>query len=366
MEAELLRAKKAEYYPEMTLLRGLAIFAIVWTHFTYDITGLETLGFEAEFNGRLIAIFDAWYRRGGSWLFVFISGFLFYGVFYSRGFDYKKFVRGKFLKVFLPYLFFVAPFIILRCLYFEPLPENIDLRFAILAAMAGTFWYIPFIMCVFIMSPLFIYFIESGWKLQLCFFAAAVILGLGTCRHPHNPVFGALYFSCAYLLGIILCQNWQKFLATPLNSRYCVFFLAIVYSCIGACNFYWWGEFTVVQVWKFEFFNHVSGMVILKLAVCALFVWLCHYLAKTGFKSLKKMLALLAEYSFTIFFFQNFLWFYANHQQQFIHDLFKNANFWITGLASFAASLAICFGTIMIFYPIKKLLGRHSRMIIGC
>ena len=50
--------------------------------------------------------------QGDTAFFVFISGFLFYKIFYKRGFEYKTFLKGKFFKVFLPW------FIITTLLHF--------------------------------------------------------------------------------------------------------------------------------------------------------------------------------------------------------------------------------------------------------
>lgn len=54
---------------------------------------------ESDFYNKVIYNFI----NGGTGMFVFISGFLFYSVFYKK-FEYKNFIKKKFQNVYIPYL----------------------------------------------------------------------------------------------------------------------------------------------------------------------------------------------------------------------------------------------------------------------
>ena len=81
----------------------------------------------------------------------------FYALFYKRGFDYKVFIKNKLLKVFCPYFIISSIFVLYRAslVYY-----NIDDNFIFYSYLYWSFWYVPFIMVMFAISPIFINFIE--------------------------------------------------------------------------------------------------------------------------------------------------------------------------------------------------------------
>ncbi|MGL4653987.1 acyltransferase family protein [Cetobacterium sp.] len=147
--------------------RGFAILLIVIGHlfgtvkvFNYDNPYLNTIFTKSIFS--LIS--------GGTSLFVFISGFLFHHVFYSRGFNFKKFLINKLKNVLSPYLVLMTPLVIYQLLYvprYQKLHSSTGefLKYLFLSLYSGTMllstWYIPFAFLLFLSSPLFIKFINS-------------------------------------------------------------------------------------------------------------------------------------------------------------------------------------------------------------
>ena len=79
--------------------RAIAILIIVSGH-TYHISDLKFDSFFENVIGNLIT--------GGTINFVFISGFLFYSIFYNR-FKYSQFIKSKIKRILLPYFFFINP-----------------------------------------------------------------------------------------------------------------------------------------------------------------------------------------------------------------------------------------------------------------
>ena len=65
-------------------------------------------------NWLVLEDFRSAFIDDGSAFFVFISGFLFYSIFYKRGFDYKKFMISKIKKVFCPYFVVATAFLLYR------------------------------------------------------------------------------------------------------------------------------------------------------------------------------------------------------------------------------------------------------------
>ena len=116
-----------------------------------------------KFSFRYWIAYEFQFIWGDTALFVFISGFLFYYIFYQRGFDYKLFLKNVEKQ---------AP------------SYNKDwLRLNVFWYCA--FWYIPFISVVFIASPFFVFvgttfaidwgnvwirdYSSNAWKLQFKF-----------------------------------------------------------------------------------------------------------------------------------------------------------------------------------------------------
>lgn len=159
---------------------------------------------------------------GNTALFVFISGFFFHAVFYKK-FVYGIFMKKKTMAILVPYLVMMGLFIFYHFLVMGGtvnFPINLiqnDLIQPWLAALARlltghgpmALWYIPFIMIVFVLSPIFLVFIKTNTKLALVitliFFVIAFLL-----HRPLmvvNPVHSLFYFIPFYMLGIIYSQH---------------------------------------------------------------------------------------------------------------------------------------------------------------
>ncbi|MBD5607682.1 MAG: acyltransferase [Desulfovibrio sp.] len=347
-----------EYYPELALFRGFAIFSIIFGHIQEIITNYPgqaaSTSWEYIFN-----YFRILFAPGGTWFFVFISGFLFYAVFYRRGFVYGLFVRDKFKKVVSPYMIFVVALGAVRLLF---LPQEISVDFVLGTFFYWSFWYVPFIFCVFLGSPFFISLIESSTRVGVVVFLLSLAFSVAFGRHFTNPLLACVYYLPAYILGLFCAKNYEAFKAISPNIKWGILFVLILYASLLAPT-----RFALERNfprWDIRFCDPPAFVVLAKLALCPLFLWCFLWLRDHGRALSKSVLNVLAKYSFTIFFFQQFLIFLLLTPA--VASFFVPFQFWTLFAFSWLISIAFCALTICLFAPLKKLLGKRSRRFIGC
>lgn len=204
--------------------RGVAILLIVATH-CFGPWSISSVGERALAN--MIS--------SGSILFVFISGYLFHQFFYSK-FEYSKFIKKKFKKVFLPYLFLSTLWFIYFSIssYDYPFAEVLigsqpnstssilSLAFLYLwtGRIATPYWYIPVILLIYLMSPLFILYIRRSFRVRTIVFLLALAISIFIHRPFTNasPVHSLFYYLSIYLLGIN-CSIEHKKLFELINGK---------------------------------------------------------------------------------------------------------------------------------------------------
>ena len=158
---------------------------------------------------------------GGSALFVFISGFFFREVFY-RKFDYRKFLSKKSEGVLTPYIVLSTAWVVLNVLtarqFFGPsaslgYPQLFFTLNFILDLLLGraifSYWSIPFVMIIFLMSPIFLRFIElpSRTKVAITVLLFAVSMYVQRPAYNLNPAHSVTYFVPYYLFGILYAEH---------------------------------------------------------------------------------------------------------------------------------------------------------------
>lgn len=350
------------YLNFLNYFRGFAIFLIVLGHSFY-ITNFFNLSNPVE-NPFFRKLFFTM-TTGGTSLFVFISGFLFHHIFYSRGFNFKKFMKNKFKNVFLPYLIIITPIIFIR------FPETLtngriqfqDIIRLILMYLSGALldstWYIPFAFVLFISSPLFIRYIELK-KGQIFIIILGLFIGMLIHRPAHNlhiNVFQALlYFTPAYCLGIYTSQK-KKILLPYLKKYNNLLFL--VWIIIGLFQVYTNRFMNMHKINMFSY-NGIDFMGVQKIIVCLFFIGFFYKLQDWHIGFLEKTLSLLADYSFPIFFVHNYAILITRY---FLEKYSITLNFSYLGLILFTAFICT---TSMIFTKVIKLIfKKNSRLIIG-
>jgi peptidoglycan/LPS O-acetylase OafA/YrhL len=197
---------------EFDYLRGLAIALIVLGHSIF----LWLDGFPYALENLL---------RGGTGLFVFISGFFFHRVFMQK-FVYVDFLVRKLQLIFIPFVVISLVGLGLRCvgwLWYGHSWETILLNCWYTVRNGFVLyphWYIPFILLTFALSPLHIFYakITPNIQLTLLFLFSLVAVFMHRPDSNINVLQSVIYFTPFYLLGIIfscysdLLRLWRQWL----------------------------------------------------------------------------------------------------------------------------------------------------------
>lgn len=222
---------------EFDYFRAIAILIIVAGH-SFSPWVIDTLPEQIFLN--LIS--------GGTSLFVFISGFFFHHVFF-KNFNYLSFLNNKVKNVFIPYLILsTIAFIIIVVIRNKPHPQLardavgiIDytvyfIQYLWTGRVFTGYWYITFIMIIFIISPLFIKFIELSKSKQISIFAVLILVSLLIQRPVDNmsPLHSVLYFTPIYLLGIIYSINKMELSSFIKNKTIYLGAITLFFAAIQA------------------------------------------------------------------------------------------------------------------------------------
>lgn len=335
--------------------RGFAIFMIVLGH------GLNLLPPNTFYNKFFISTI-----ANGTGLFVFISGFLFYHIFYRRGFNLKKFILNKIKNVVLPYSIICLPALII-ILYehkqYQELYEYNKVLYIFLYYISGkslgVTWYIPFAMLLFLSSPIFINYINLNTKSQ----KIIIVLGIGLGMVVGRPILDLklnifqafIYFFPYYCMGIYIAIN-QEVIVQKIEKK--VVFLGII--CLLFISFQVLvNNYITVSKKMFEI-TILDFMIIQKIIMCLFMIGIFKKLERSNLELIKKLFNILGNYSFGIFFIHNYLY-------QILYKLLEGLNLESLNIVtSFLLGVINIFISLIIVYIIKKILKKNSRVIIGC
>jgi hypothetical protein len=335
--------------------RAVAIVLIVVGH-SYGIAGWWIDSFGERVLANLVS--------GGTSLFVFISGFLFHHVFYPK-FVYRKFLEKKIRNVYIPYLILSALPIVLALILKEPFPEfyfgpgdsfyDRILRPIFLYYWYGgvmVYWYIPFIMAMFIISPVFISFIKISTRYKIFILIALSLISIFMHRPVNNwsIVQSVVYFAPVYMFGILCSMErdyiYEKFKGNDVHLLACVIFLAVVQAAFfDACG--------NLQKNPFEF-NWIDISYIQKQILCVYFMVFLHKYEHIDSPLLKT----LAASSFAIYFLHGWIIYLISTVQSFYKP------FYGLHLLPVLSPLVI-WASYTLAKKIRKAFPEKSRMIIG-
>lgn len=267
---------------------------------------------------------------------------------------------GKIKKVLCPYLIIVSIFIAYRLIrghgsFFDP-------GFMWWGGLSyWSFWYIPFVMLLFAVSPLFLAFIESRPGAQWAAFAVTLLFSMALGRHSGNPLLNVFFWSSTYLAGILLAVNYEAFKAMKPLYVQCLFAATFLFLgwCVVTGKYFFQenGNFDVNFTKRFELIT--LGKILLSVCFIALFL----KMPRGKWRPVQWILRLLAKYSFSIFFLHQFaiLWFERHPHKAF----FDSFNYWQREGFALLGGILVCALCIAVAAPIKKIAGKYSRMIIG-
>ncbi|MEG0397738.1 MAG: acyltransferase [Cetobacterium sp.] len=348
------------YLKFLNYFGGFAIFLIVVGH-SFEVSGF----FDSK-----IGILNPFYKKliyamvtGGTSLFIFISGFLFHHVFYTRGFNFKKFMENKYKNVFLPYSVIILPAIIIE--FYKTISlNNFSVKFedilrSILLYFSGTAlsstWYIPFSLLLFLASPIFIKYIElEQYKKRIIF------LGLVVSIIIHRPIHdltinvfqSLIYFSPIYCLGIYFSQN-KETLIPKLNKN--INWIGIIWLALVIYQ----AKFDKYTNSHKQMFNikGIDIMIIQKLFLCLFLLGIFYKIQENGNVKFDKTFDILAKYSFPIFFIHNYFIEYIF--PFFLKILNINLKLDIFGL--FVLGAIVCISSILVSFTSSNFIKRINR-----
>ncbi len=345
----------SNYLRSFEYFRAVTILIIVAGH-CYGIAGWKIETFSDRVLANLLS--------GGTSLFVFISGFLFHHVFYPR-YDYVTFVKNKVKNVYIPYLFLSIIPVVLAIYSRNPYPEfyfgpddtffdQIIRPFFLYYWHGGVmvYWYIPFIMAIFLISPLFVFFIKQSFNFRI---SAVVFLSLISV-FVHRPVNNlsifqsVIYFIPVYIFGI-LCSMERDFLYRVFNAKdHYIFCIVLALAVLQAAVMDTCGN---LQKDIFDF-NGVDISFFQKMVMCVFFMIYLRRFDGEDFKILQR----IASASFSIYFLHGWfvfiIWMFYGYYQEYsglyLLPVFSALVVWIS--YSFAVR-------------VRKAFPNKSRMLIG-
>jgi len=339
--------------------RGLAILFIVAGH-SCVYWAMESF-YEKVFANLI---------TGGTTFFVFISGFFFHHVFYPK-FQYKPFLLKKAKYVLLPYTLLslsgIACFVFyLKC---PPYAEvfiteqtsnwyqyiSLSAQYWWTGSILDAYWYIPFIMIIFALSPVFIKQIQLPIKVQVWLFI--VLLGISTFVHrpAHNlsPLHSVVYFFPVYMLGII-CSIEKVRVFTFLEGKRVILGLSVVLMSAAQILIYnSYGNFHKDTLFSYQ---GVDMIILQKILMC---FFLLSVMQKYENKDIP-FLKYIASASFAIYFIHPWILYFFDYLSVFERFNFLSSlpGFLVTALFVIIISLAIA-------EICKWLFSSKSRFVIG-
>ena len=348
------------FYEEFDLLRGLAIFLITWCHTKTLAADSAGAGWKGDWG--VIDNVRSVFGDSASAYFVFISGFLFYAVFWQRGFEWKPFLKGKLMKVLCPWFLIAGIFTVWRLAKTQITVSWPDFWTGGLAFWP--FWYVPFIMMLFLASGLYIKVLGMRPALQFGILVVSAVVSMMIGRHNSNPFLSAVFWNTFYLFGLLCAVYYEKLEKADIHTKSGLFMLSIFTTAMlvngpGYC--YNFSDYTE----GLQFGTKIEWALPNKLLLCVLLVWAMAALRDNAGKVAgiaKTVLQWLSRYSFSIYFLQAFVVLhYIRHPMKWM----RGSGLLSVEVVGFLLAVATCLFCGLLAACIKRMTGRYSRMIIG-
>lgn len=347
------------YLHSFSHFRAVAILLIVAGH-SYGLAG-----WRIDSTGERVL---ASVITGATALFVFISGFFFYYAFY-RKFDYRSFTRKKLAAVYMPYMVCTTASVLYYVYFLDKPPYKNELfngqagiwnehlwpyfQYLWYGAANGPYWYVPFIIITFLLSPLHVRYIESRLGWQIAWLSLSLLAAMLIQRPLYNlsVLQSLIYFSPYYLLGILVSIHADE-LKRRLSGKEAWLLAAVIgFALLEAVCQQRYGNYHKPA---FD-----AGMLDLmtpqKVALCLLvYVYLRRFDAVPS-----RVFGLIAEASFAIFFIHPWIIDLTGRTLRSFGIMFQEG--WLLPVVV-AYATAMSIGVAMV---LKRLLGKTSQSITG-
>jgi len=339
--------------------RGIAILFIVTGH-SYGPWAIDSFGEKVLAN--LIS--------GGTTLFVFISGFFFHHIFYEK-FELKGFLAKKAKNVFIPYLILSVIGISYYLSSSSQLPHasylGIDkveswMQYIEITAfylwtgrIVNAYWYIPFIMIIFAISPLFIQYIKLSTQNRVFIFLITLIAAMFIHRPAANlsPLHSVIYFTPIYLLGIICSIHRGSAIDFIKGKSTIIGLIVILLSALQALFFEGHGNFHKEEIFSY---GGIDIIIVQKILLCFFLLSILQKYENAHIPTLK----LLASSSFAIFFIHPWILLVLSKTG------FLSFLEFLPGMGVFIITVPlVLISSLLVAYIIKLGLKKNSRYVIG-
>lgn len=341
--------------------RGIAILFIVTGH-SYGPWEINSFGERVLVN--LIS--------GGTALFVFISGFFFHHVYY-KNFHLKEFLAKKTKNVFIPYLILSLIGIAYYLSSLSPLPYAGELGIDKIESwlqyiemvkiylwtgrIATAYWYIPFILIIFTISPLFIRYIKLSTEYRVYIFLVLLIVAMFIHRPNGNlsPLHSVIYFMPIYMLGIICSIHRGSVVELIKGKSIKIGLIVLFLSVLQALFFEVNGNFHKKEIFSY---GGIDIIIVQKIFMCLFLLSILQKYENSNIPALK----LLASSSFAIFFIHTWilLMFSKSGLLSFLEFLPGK------GMGIFIITVPlVLISSLLVAYIIKLGLKKNSRYVIG-
>lgn len=345
---------RSTYFLELHHFRAFAIANVFFIHVWWLPSSKKFDAPSFFVNGIRELLF-----HGSTIYFLFISGFLFFFL-ASKRFTIKRHYWRKFKFVVVPYTIWSLIALALghiqgtdhRLCTQHSVWERIKTVTLILFEGSAVFvyWFIPVIICLFLVSPLFLKISRRDFAAVTTVASLLPLLGTRTGSELTFQQF--LYFAPPFLVGGWVYQHYELFQYAI--QKYRSILLLIVFLSSG-CIVY----ITYYSV-RFPFVDLKEGLFYVQKMAAACFVT---YLL-LPIKRPLLLLDLLAKYSFSIYFTHYLLYMIT---APFFSDFLEYWQIygWVTIPLSFLFSACLLVVNLAICILLKKALGNYSRLIMG-
>ena len=307
---------------------------------------------------------------GGTTFFVFISGFFFHHVFYPK-FQFQQFIVKKAKYVLLPYTLLSLLGFACFVIYLDRPPHaeifnagqinnwyqyiRLFVQYWRTGSILDPYWYIPFIMIIFALSPLFFWQIQLPIKVQVGLFIFLLCISSLVHRPLFNlsPIHSVIYFIPVYMAGI-MCSLKKEWVFKFLEGNNFILGPSFVLLSVAQILIYSrYGNFQKEAMFSYE---GIDLMLFQKILMC---FFLLSVLQKIDNKNIA-FLKYIASASFAIYFIHPWILYFFDYL-----SIFKRFNF----LPGFLGLVFTLSSTMVLSLAIASLFKwafpNKSRCVIG-
>ena len=347
------------FYQHLHWFRGFAILNIVAAHCWTILIVVASLGSSSNEFLSIYAVSETLFHNATIY-FALISGLLFSLV--LKKYSWKKFYSGKFKYVVIPYLLFSVAYAFIDGMLFlepgeAPLPFNDVISALPMHIVAGSsfahMWYIPVLVVLFLLTPLFQVIVSK--KSLASVLVLITIAPLFFSRSWPNFVWeNFVFFFGPYILGMFVGNHYQQTLLFVDKIKSLLVLIVVIFTLI-LFYLYLIELDTIYGVKLQESFLYIQKLCIAFLVLNIL----------QGYENRvdNKLLTLLGDYSFSIYFVHMF--FAGAFAYLMVTIGFTSPTIVGILLSGFVLLPMTILASVGFTLLIKKLAGGYSRFIIG-